>query len=49
MAPRAGFEPATLSLTARCSTIELSGTDGRREKNFANPLTKEIRKSAGRL
>ena len=25
MAPRAGLEPATLWLTARCSAIELSG------------------------
>src|SRR3989344_1307295 len=24
-APRVGFEPTTLSLTARCSTVELSG------------------------
>lgn len=30
MAPPAGFEPATLSLTARCSTVELQGTVSRK-------------------
>ena len=28
MAPRAGLEPATLRLTAGCSTIELPGNKG---------------------
>ena len=31
MAPRAGLEPATLSLTARCSAIELPGNGAMHE------------------